>query len=532
MTRHTVARFFVFAALWLGAANLAHATVVDDLLKQVQSASAVDRAAAVRGLSVWIRPDDPRPARAILNALNDTDRYVRREAVGAVQRAVLFDAVPRLHEMQKRDPDPGVRSAAAAALQDFRYRPGYDDYVVANSDDDKERLDAAIRLSNSAREEDLPYLIQAMRQGGSKDLQVWLVRGMGYTKSRLAEAPLLKVLQACTDDADPRKGVTIDALGAIGGTASVPALLKAWTSNRYDADYVQVFKTIHDPRGLAPLAFHVHEQYNNNQYAWIQTFDAYGTGGVNALLSVLEAKGSTDDQRAGVLQILAGLHTSPPLDPLLGSLTSPSQMVRFEAPAAIANSHDPRAVPQLLHRLTGGEQDRAVRMRIITALGAAGDRRATAMLLRLLADPKESSLSNTLVTALGRIGDPAAANALVAHYKSAMKSGFVWDDVVALCGIGTAKTMAPVLEGLRAGNTQVLQAAYACLVGYGEPGTETALLKALDALNPGGLTSEIADTFYRSGNSKLHDGAQAWAARTHQGLYGGTDVAWGSRRKP
>ena len=85
-----------------------------------------------------------------------------------------------------------------------------------------------------------------------------------------------------------------------------------------------------------------------------------------------------------------------------------------------------------------------------------------------------------------------------------------------------------LLKALREHNTEVIAGACDFFVQRGDPGTEDALI---DALNRSGDT-DMAQDLLNSGNTKLHDAANNWAAANHYEVNympGRKATSWGGK---
>jgi HEAT repeat protein len=187
---------------------------------------------------------------------------------------------------------------------------------------------------------------------------------------------------------------------------------------------------------------------------------------------------------------------------------------------------DPRASEPLITALKDG--DDLVRCYAAEALGWIKDPRATEPLIAALRD-SEAAVRLGAATSLGWIRDPRAIEPLSVALKDADYD--VQKAAVASLGEFRDPRAAAAL-GARAAQVMGVAADYASIIGRGEPGSEDALIEALDAYG----NQRMAEVFLNCGNWKLADAARAWAkARGYKVKIadppGGGLVGWGSSRQ-
>jgi hypothetical protein len=182
--------------------------------------------------------------------------------------------------------------------------------------------------------------------------------------------------------------------------------------------------------------------------------------------------------------------------------------VRREAANSLGVDQDPRAVGPLIDALD--DKDADVRQEAAWALGEIGDPRAVGPLIGKLKDPA-ANVRWQAVEALGKINGPRAVAPLIAALK----------DADADVREGATDALGQILGKL--GTSAVVP-----LIRRGEPGTEDALIQALNESND----REMAEDFLNCGNSKLEDAAGAWASKHGYRIEsnpGRGHVGWGSK---
>jgi hypothetical protein len=115
-------------------------------------------------------------ARALAGACNDQEA-VRRAALCALARFASPEVRPAV-EAGLKDPDAGVRSAAAAALAAFDDAAAADTLVgfITAESDPQVRQDAINALGRMHAPRALVFLVQTVEEGRDGDLQAWAAR--------------------------------------------------------------------------------------------------------------------------------------------------------------------------------------------------------------------------------------------------------------------------------------------------------------------------------------------------------------------
>jgi HEAT repeat protein len=158
------------------------------------------------------------------------------------------------------------------------------------------------------------------------------------------------------------------------------------------------------------------------------------------------------------------------VEPLIGALKDPNDVLRRHAADALGQIGDPRAVEPLIIFLQ--DNDKYVRCAAAWALGQIGDPRAVEPLIGALKDPNDV-LRDASAEALGKIGDARAVEPLIAALPN-------WAAINALGKIGDARAIEPLIGALKDPNHEVRRAAVRALGQMGAPGVEPLIAALKD----------------------------------------------------
>ena len=180
------------------------------------------------------------------------------------------------------------------------------------------------------------------------------------------------------------------------------------------------------------------------------------------------------------------------------------------------------------------DPDTEVRLSAINSLSKKlKDPRAVEPLIATLKDP-DLMVRTWAVEALGEFKDPRAVDALIVAMNDPHSGVERMDAAYALAEINDRRGVDAVLALSNKGNPDVIVELRRALVAIGEPGTEDALIQALN--KPGGAHVLLAQALLDSRNPKLQDAARKWALKTGTPIVSvtiwSTDTSgeWGSGR--
>lgn len=209
--------------------------------------------------------------------------------------------------------------------------------------------------------------------------------------------------------------------------------------------------------------------------------------------------------------------------------TQPDSPPADDNSSAVANSvpstpaaRDPRSIKQLTAALKS--PDRNVRGTAVEALGQSKDPHAVKPLIGALkdSDPYVRAFADTALINIG----PLAVESLISTlndsdpYVPALSA-------MALSTIKDPRSHRALMTALYERNTKVILGIHTYYVRLGVPGSEPALIEALNKFP----SRRMAEEFLNSGNPVLAGAANDWATKYHQKLdqsTSATTVRWGS----
>jgi len=286
-----------------------------------------------------------------------------------------------------------------------------------------------------------------------------------------------------------------------------------------------------DPRAVEPLIvalkgteFHVQEG----------AAEALGKIGAPAVESLILSLKDPDSLAPGAIfpsrfqsRVVGALERigAPAVDALITALKDPDWQVRWGAAVALGGIKDTRAVEYLITTLKD-PNSRVVRG-AVGALGAIKDPRAVDPLIEKLKEYLYVDVRRSAACTLGEFKDPRAVEPLIA----ALRDDGRVRNCAAWALLNDPVEADVLVRALRERNLDVIVKAYPLFIMKGEPGSEDALIQALNSRG----SVEMATAFLNSGNAKLKEAAQQWAAAHgyhSTTLFGhwGENASWGSKK--
>jgi len=356
---------------------------------------------------------------ALIAALKDPDSGVRAAAARALEEIGDKTAVPALIAALK-DPDSGVRAAAARALEKIGDKTAaVPALIAALKDPDKEvRRGAAWALGEIGDTSAVPALIAALKD---PDRSVWdrVTKALAKLGDKSAVPLMIAALK------DPRKEVRAGAaiaLGTAGDRAGIQPLIEALkdVNELVRAAAASALGLLRDRTtvSLFIAALKDPDFFVRGAAAW-----ALGEiGETSAVPPLIEAlKDANGWVRAAAVGALGRLRERKAVPPLIEALKDANGWVRAAAVGALAMLGDRTAVPALIAALK--DPDREVRRGAAWALGEMGDKSAVRPLSEELKDhhlkDPDTSVCAAAARALGQLGDSTAVPLLIGAIKDA-----------------------------------------------------------------------------------------------------------------
>jgi HEAT repeat protein len=320
-----------------------------------------------------------------------------------------------------------------------------------------------------------------------------------------------------SSDAAVRQHAALE-LGQFRSSRAVEPLIAALndTDTATAGDAAKALGQIKDLGALQPLLNHLKTGKNNDEVERevAKALGDLGPPALEPLMAALRDKDLSGYAGEGLVQL-----GRPAVDPLIAVLNNADAGadpgLREQAAELLGELGDTRAVKPLIATL----KDNSPPAKGPVSLDAYG--------VPLPHPTAEDGLREQSARALGKIKDPRADGPLIAAMEDS-------DERVhqiaahALGEINDPQAVNFLLKALREHNTEVIAGACDFFVQRGDPGTEDALIDALDRSGD----TDMAQDLLNSGNTRLHDAANNWAAANHYEVNympGGKATSWAGK---
>jgi HEAT repeat protein len=341
---------------------------------------------------------DPRAVPSLINALNDEDTGVRREAVMALGEMKDSRAVPFLINAL-RDKDKGIRFEAAKALGKFN---------------DPRAIGA------------VEPLIQDL---GSKDENIQSSATYALVQiGKPAVEPLIKALK--NSDKTIRREAAL-ALGGIGDTKGVDPLIELLNANEHGVSWAAALAlgNFNDPKAAKALVNALRFKNGYLRSRLSEPLLRMGPLAVDYLIIALNDKDA--EVRGQAAMILGYIKDLRSVEPLMNALNDENSEVRKNAAIALGFLKDPKSIKSLIS--AWNDEDSEVRVEASKALIKIGTSAIQPLLSAL--NNKNSYFRWRAAWCLGVIKDPAAVEALLDRLNDKV-SEVKWMAIDALGEIG------------------------------------------------------------------------------------------------
>nr|WP_287697175.1 HEAT repeat domain-containing protein [Microcystis sp. M058S1] len=416
--------------------------VVNELLKALEDSDKYVRRNAAEALG---KIGSETAIAGLLKALEDSNKDVRRKAVEALAKIGSETAIAELLKALEHS-DKYVRWKAAEALGNIGSETAIARLLKAlEHSDNYVRGDAAFALGKIGSETAIPGLLKALED--SDEYVRWnAVKALGNIGTETAIAGLLKALEH-SDWYVRRKAA--EALGKIGSEIAIPGLLKA----------------LEDSDGFVRR----------------KAAEALGKiGSETAIAGLLKAlEDSNKDVRRKAAEALGKIGSETAIAGLLKALEDSNKDVRRNAAEALGKIGSETAIPGLLKALE--HSDKYVRRKAVEALAKIGTETAIAGLLKAL-EHSDWYVRRKAAEALAKIGTETAIPELLKALEDSDKD-VRWDAAEALAKIGTETAIPELLKALEDSDEYVRRKAAEALGNIGSETAIAGLLKALEHSN-------------------------------------------------
>jgi HEAT repeat protein len=480
---------------------------IEPLLTALKDKDPSMRRGAARALLEF---PEPGVFAALEATLHDPDTEVRQTAL----LGLTAKANPRREEIVRatlHDPNPAVRSTALQAVSWIREARMADAVIAALSDPDQGvKLSAAVCL-RQADFQDPRATEPLIRLLKDPNLYRDSVQALGASHDPRA-ADALIALASGTGRWDDRV-LAIENLGPSSEPRATEVLVTALQGSDMGLQVAaaEQLGKLRDPRAVAPLAAAVKDPRIGNEA--ITALGMIGPPAAKTLIGLL------DDPRIRYAVITAMINTKDPsvVPPLIALLMTPYP----GKPQPYGGVADYRADTAPVRPGTYSA--------IIDTLGKTGDERAISPLIEYM---KNGPIARDRVPqALFDLGPPSIGPLIPLlqdpNEKTRQLAAKALDDL-AWAQEKDSRPRDALMAALSTRDTAVIAGAYQFYVGLGAPGSEDALVAALDRFGD----EQMAEYFLNCGNVALEDAAFAWGEKRRfhigQQVYG---VVWGKMLK-
>lgn len=336
-------------------------------------------------------------------------------------------------------------------------------------------------------------------------------------------------------DTDPAiRQKAAESLGQSGGSRAVEPLIAALSDSDFsvEGNAATALGKIKDPRAAEPLmaalrdavkfaqpakdpdgTYSLTDQQRLRLTVADHAAEALGNLGAPALEELMPAF-KDKDLREYALPGLVKMG-SPAVDALIAAMKDPDPDVRWNAANALGDIKDARAVEPLIAAL----QVKDLQWHAAYSLGKIKDPRAVEPLIAALKN-NDPEFREQAAHSLGQLKDQRAIAPLIAVLNAPALTDPALIDADrkvrnaaanALGLIDSPEAVNFLLTALHQHNTAIIAGADNFYIRRGEPGSEDALIDALDKSGD----QYMAADFLNSGNEKLHEAASTWASRNN-----------------
>jgi HEAT repeat protein len=457
----------------------------------------------------------------LIAELKDEHAFVRMNAAYALARIRDSRTVDPLIAAL-RDPDAAMREAAADALGATGDPRVVGPLIAALKESNAEvRSIVAKALGGSSAPGAIASLVAALKDPNA-NVRRSAAEALGNIKDSRVTAPLIAALNDTNSDV---RSSAVEALGRLKGPSVVDALIAALKDKDTGVRMMAALSLgeLKDTRAVEPLISVLGDPHDKMTH----TFAADALGEIKdprAVGPLMAALTNPRNQTLGPYSNALGKIGAPAVDPLFAALKDKNTDIRRAALAALGKTKDARATAVLVAALD--DPDSSVRNSASIALGELGDPRAVGPLIKSMKEDQVLWLREFDAQALGDIGAPTVEPLIaVLNYPDGRSRRLA---AGVLARIKDPRAVMALLAALQQRNYTAIAGAYMFFVDRGEPGSEDALI---EALNRSG-SEQMAEYLLNCGNAKVEAAARVWAKRHNPEMkHQISGVLWGSARE-
>jgi HEAT repeat protein len=501
---------------------------VDSLLACLKDANAGVRQKAAELLSNY---HTPAVVAALNTATSDRDPAVRKSAT--LSLTFLSESDPIKSDFRfLKDANPNVRLGGLMDLERLKFQNIFELLLAALEDSDANvRKGAVEELAKTRDRRAVEPLIAALKD---KDAEVERAAAgfLGNFGDQRAVDPLIAALQSPDEFV---QAAAAESLGRIKDPRAIEPLIAAVVSPNPSLDLAagDALGQFKDQRVVEHMIAILNDERIHSLPigGYIQSAAIFALGevgdpsAIEPLLQTMkrEAQSSLVEDCAKAL----GKMGSPGVEALIPLVNDQNQGIRWSAYRALARTKSPQAIDAMLAGLR--TYDFIVVPIAADFLVTSDDPRALPALFAAMQDPHQGVNSELIAGTLAQAGSKSIEPLVEVLHGADARARFYAARALAL--IKDHRASEALLAALKERDTAALAGAYSFYIDWGEPGSEDALIEALNKFS--GNESHMAGYMLNCGNVKLEAAARAWALDMYkrpmeQSIRG---ILWGSARR-
>ncbi|KJR43152.1 PBS lyase HEAT domain-containing protein [Candidatus Magnetoovum chiemensis] len=325
----------------------------------------------------------------IYDLLNDLDDDIRKFALDILGYIKTNVDYKKITPLLKNDPNPNVRTAAAAALGALKAKETIADLKTALFDDEWVAFAALLALENIATKQSLETIYNVFTLK-SEILKIQAIETLGKIDSERSKQLLTSFLKQSDQHA---KTAAIKSLVKLGLDPHLKNFLYDDLINMLESpDWetkltaIQGIVVLNEKRALAKLidtAGSLDTSYPENEEKYSAVIEAINTlGDCSSYIDILKNKELKFRGKALLLELLGKFNCKNASKELISLLQDPLRDIKRGAASALAQIADETNIDTLINTLK--DDDCHVKRQTVSALGKLKNEKAIPYLIKLL----------------------------------------------------------------------------------------------------------------------------------------------------